>query len=232
MFTGIIEDIGVVKAVSRQIIPQGTPEGGPEAGDADARRLTITARLLEEPIALGASLAVDGICLTIVAWSRGEASMVAGVETLERTTLGSLTVGAKVNLERALKLGDRLGGHMVAGHVDGVGQVAARADRGVAVDVTVAAPGALLRYVIEKGSIAVDGISLTVNHVDERGFTVSLIPHTQDWTTLPRKALGAAVNLEVDLIGKYVEKLVAPYAGVDTRASTLTLEKLKENGFA
>jgi riboflavin synthase len=128
-----------------------------------------------------------------------------------RTTLGKLGQGARVNLERPLRLGDRLGGHMVAGHVDAVGHIAQVAPRAEAVDVTVRAPGELLRYVIEKGSIAVDGISLTVNAVDAGTFTVSLIPHTQTATTLAAKGAGAHVNLEVDLIGKYVEKLVEGY---------------------
>jgi riboflavin synthase len=154
--------------------------------------------------------------------------LVAAAETLGRTTLGALAAGDDVNLERPLRIGDRLGGHMVAGHVDAVGTVASRQARGEAVDLTIAAPPEVLRYVVEKGSIAIDGISLTVNAVDERGFTVSLIPHTQSVTTLARKPIGAGVNLEVDLIGKYVEKLVEPHRG----RSGITLEKLRENGFA
>src|SRR5262249_27435391 len=144
-------------------------------------------------------------------WRRGEVELVAGPETLERTSLGLLAAGSSVNLERPMRLGDRLGGHMVAGHVDGVGRIAAVTPRAEAVDVRVEAPGALLRYVIEKGSICVDGISLTVNAVDEHSFSVSLIPHTQTATTLAQKGSGATVNLEVDLIGKYVEKLVGGY---------------------
>jgi riboflavin synthase len=149
--------------------------------------------------------------LTVRSWRRGEIDAVVGPETIVRTTLGHLGAGASVNLERPLRLGDRLGGHMVAGHVDAVGRIAQVAPRAEAVDVTVRAPGELLRYVIEKGSIAVDGISLTVNAVDEETFTVSLIPHTQTATTLLHKGLGGGVNLEVDLVGKYVEKLVGGY---------------------
>jgi riboflavin synthase len=198
MFTGIVEDVGQVTA----LVPLPSEQ---------ALRLTVRARLLDEEQPLGASLAVDGVCLTVTAWRRGEVDAVVGPETVARTTLGRLGAGAAVNLERPLKLGDRLGGHMVAGHVDAVGRIAQVAPRAEAVDVTIEAPAELLRYVIEKGSIAVDGISLTVNAVDERGFTVSLIPHTQTATALARKGPGGAVNLEVDLIGKYVEKLVGGY---------------------
>jgi riboflavin synthase len=199
MFTGIVEDVGQVTAL--------TP-----LPSQQALRLTVRARLLDEQQALGASLAVDGVCLTVTAWRSGEIDAEVGPETIARTTIGKLGEGAHVNLERPLKLGDRLGGHMVAGHVDAVGHIAQVAPRAEAIDVTVRAPAELLRYVIEKGSIAVDGISLTVNSVDAQTFTVSLIPHTQSATTLAQKGTGGFVNLEVDLIGKYVEKLVGGYA--------------------
>jgi riboflavin synthase len=198
MFTGIVEDVGQITAL--------TP-----LPSQQALRLTVRARLLDEEQALGASLAVDGVCLTVTAWRAGEIDAEVGPETIARTTLGRLGQGAEVNLERPMRLGDRLGGHMVAGHVDAVGHIAQVAPRAEAVDVTVRAPSALLRYIIEKGSIAVDGISLTVNSVDQETFTVSLIPHTQTATTLAKKGTGGVVNLEVDLIGKYVEKLVGGY---------------------
>ena len=198
-------------------------------GSEGARRLTIATRLAGSDLPVGASLAVDGTCLTVTAVGPGRVQAVAAAETLGRTTLGRLGPGDPVNLERPLRLGDRLGGHLVAGHVDAVGAIAARTPRGEAVDVAVTAPPEVLRYVVEKGSIAIDGISLTVNSVDERSFAVSLIPHTQAVTTLARKTIGAEVNLEVDLIGKYVEKLVAPHLAA--RAG-LTLDKLKEHGFA
>jgi riboflavin synthase len=198
MFTGIVEDVGKIRAL--EALPS-----------EQALKLTVTAALLDAEQPLGASLAVDGVCLTVTAWRRGEVEAVVGPETMARTTLGKLGQGASVNLERPLRVGDRLGGHMVAGHVDAVGQIAEVAPRAEAVDVTVRAPAALLRYVIVKGSIAVDGISLTVNTVDAESFTVSLIPHTQTATTLAQKGAGAPVNLEVDLIGKYVEKLVEGY---------------------
>jgi riboflavin synthase len=191
MFTGIVEDVGRIARI--EALPSER-----------ARKLTVRAPMLEAEQPLGASLAVDGVCLTVTAWRRGEVDAVVGPETIERTTLGALGEGAPVNLERPLRLGDRLGGHLVAGHVDGVGQVAGVAARAEAIDVEIHAPAPLLRDVIEKGSIAVDGISLTVNAVDARGFAVSLIPHTQAATTLAHKGVGAGVNLEVDLIGKYV----------------------------
>jgi riboflavin synthase len=198
MFTGIVEDVGDVTRV--ETLPS-------TAG----RRLFVRARLLDEELPLGASLAVDGVCLTVTAWRRGEISADVGPETMARTTLGQLEPGARVNLERPLKLGDRLGGHMVAGHVDGVGNVFAVIERHEAVDLEIHPPRELLRYIVEKGSITVDGISLTVNRVDDLCFAVSLIPHTQSATTLAKKGKNATVNLEVDLIGKYVEKLVGGY---------------------
>jgi riboflavin synthase len=213
MFTGLVEDTGRIERVA----PLASGRG---------RELTVAARLCEEELPIGASLAVDGVCLTVTTWSRGRVSAVVGPETLERTTLGRLAVGDAVNLERPLRLGDRLGGHLVAGHVDAVGKVARSARRGEAVDVTVSAPAPLLRYVVEKGSIAVDGISLTVNRVDDTGFTVSLIPHTQGATTLAARAVGAEVNLEVDLIGKYVERLLGGHL-----PRGLSLATLKEHGF-
>jgi riboflavin synthase len=216
MFTGLVEGVGTIRQVELL--------GG---GSQGARRLTVATPLADEEMPLGASLAVDGTCLTVVTWSRGQVALVAAAETLACTTLGQLAPGDRVNLERPLRVGDRLGGHLVAGHVDGVGRIAGHAHRGEALDVTVSCPVPLLRYVVAKGSIAIDGISLTVNTVDGSGFSVSLIPHTQGATTLAHKTVGAMVNLEVDLIGKYVEKLLEGYRG----QTGLTLEKLKENGF-
>jgi riboflavin synthase len=208
MFTGLVEGTGKIEGV------KSAPGG---------RRIAVSGKLLDEELPLGASLAVDGVCLTVVEWHKGRVALDVGPETLQRTTLGDLQAGATVNLERPLRLGDRLGGHMVAGHVDAVGRIERTTPRGDAIDVFVAAEAALLRYVVEKGSIAVDGISLTVNQVDARGFSVSIIPHTQHATTLTKKTAGARVNLEVDLIGKYVEKLVTPHRDL--------LETLKENGY-
>jgi riboflavin synthase len=214
MFTGLVEDTGRIERV--EALPSG-----------NGRRLTIKARLLDEKQPLGASLAVDGVCLTVTSWKKGLVTAEVGPETIERTTLGGLDAGAVVNLERPVRVGDRLGGHLVAGHVDAVGRIASLQPRSEAIDINVETPASLLRYVVEKGSIAIDGISLTVNRVDERGFDVSIIPHTQTATTLTQKGVGARVNLEVDLIGKYVEKLLAGYAP----PQGVTMEKLKEHGF-
>jgi riboflavin synthase len=168
------------------------------------------------------------VCLTVVEWQKGRAAFDVGPETLERSTLGELAPGTDVNLERPLRLGDRLGGHMVAGHVDATGRIVRKTARGEAVDLAIAVDAQLARYIVEKGSIAVDGISLTVNRAAAREFEVSIIPHTQLKTTLTRKRESQAVNLEVDLIGKYVEKLLAGYAP----KGELTIEKLQEHGYA
>ncbi len=220
MFTGLVENLGIVRANAPVSL----------GGAAGGRRLTVSSALFVEPAPLGASVAIDGVCLTVVSWQTGEAQFDVGPETLERSTLGGLTVGTRCNLERALRLGDRLGGHLVAGHVDGVGLVAERHSRGESLDIRITVPAPLLRYVVEKGSICIDGISLTVNAVDRTSLTVSLIPHTQHQTTLSEKPVGAALNLEVDLIGKYVEKLVAPYAPGPAADERLR-RALKEAGF-
>ena len=201
MFTGLIEDLGTIHRVDRK---------------SDAAVLVIAPKALAtSELVLGESVAVDGACLTVTqiepSGGAGRFTVLAGAETLRRTTLGDLRPQSKVNLERALRLGDRLGGHLVAGHVDAVGQISSRRDLGSNLEIDFRTPPELLRYVIEKGSIAVDGISLTVNRVGDAAFSVALIPHTVANTTLAHKAVGARVNLEVDLVGKYVEKLVAGY---------------------
>ena len=211
MFTGIIEEVGRLAAVTR----------GEQATEV---RIATTL----DPGPVGASLAVEGVCLTVTAVGRGQVSVTVGPETLARSTLGALRVGDPVNLERPLRLQDRLGGHLVAGHVDGVGEIVRVRAVGPAREVTVRAPAEVLRYVVTKGSIAVDGISLTINQVDAASFAVTLIPHTIGATTLGRKDAGARVNLEADLIGKYVEKFVT--AGKESGGVTLDL--LKEHGFA
>lgn len=218
MFTGLVEDVGRIVSVSP--LPR-----------ASGVRLRLAAKLLGEAMPLGASLAVDGVCLTVVT-SRPETAEVeveAGPETLSLTTLAAAAAGQPVHLERALRLSDRLGGHLVTGHVDGVGSITESGARGDNWDLTIHPPHALLRYIVAKGAVAVDGTSLTVNQVDGYGFSVSLVPHTQQHTHLARKGRGAQVNLEVDLIAKHLEKLVAGYL---PDGGGLTLTRLKEHGFA
>jgi riboflavin synthase len=191
MFTGLVADTGTIRTLER---------------DGDGVRLTVETDLAGE-LAQGDSVAVNGVCLT--ARDPGDGAFRADVmaETLRRSSLGPLAEGDTVNLELPLRAGDRLGGHVVQGHVDGTGTVASLADDGFARRVRVAASPDLLRYVVEKGSIAVDGVSLTVAEVDDDGFVVALIPETLERTTLGEVQPGRVVNLEVDVLAKYVEKL-------------------------
>jgi riboflavin synthase len=199
MFTGIVEELGRV----RRVVPQ---EGGV--------RLEIDATTVVDDAELGASIAVNGCCLTVVEFGADWWAADAIVETLDRTTIGTLAAGDPVNLERPVRLADRLGGHVVQGHVDGVGIVAAREelpDGSTRLRIDVPATvrsGSLTRYVVEKGSITVDGVSLTVAEIDDDGFAVALIPHTLAVTTLGVREPGDPVNLEVDVLAKYVERLL------------------------
>jgi riboflavin synthase len=192
MFTGLVEDLGTVAAVD---------------ATGDGVRLTLESRLARE-LGEGDSIAVNGVCLTAVGICGERFGADVMHETLRRSSLGEVAAGSRVNLELALRADARLGGHMMQGHVDGVGAVAAVRPDGFARIVTVEADPALLRYVVEKGSIAVDGVSLTVARVGDSDFDVSLIPETLERTNLGRAKPGAPVNLEVDILAKYVEKLV------------------------
>jgi riboflavin synthase len=193
VFTGLVAEIGAVIGLERS---------------AAGARLTIAAEQAQN-LGDGDSVAVNGVCLTAVDVVLGSFSADVMNETLARSSLGEIGQGSAVNLELPLRATDRLGGHVVQGHVDGVGEVVALDDDGFARRVTVSAPGEVLRYVVEKGSIAVDGVSLTVAEVDSRSFTVSLIPETLERTTFGGVSTGATVNLEVDVLAKYVEKLVS-----------------------
>ncbi|MFP5363902.1 MAG: riboflavin synthase [Thermoleophilia bacterium] len=194
MFTGLVADLGSVAAVD---------------ATADGLRLTLRTRLAAEVVE-GDSVAVNGVCLTATAVDGDRFATEVMHETLDRSTLGLIETGGRVNLELAVRAGDRLGGHIVQGHVDGVGTVAGTRDDGFARVVTVRAEDpALLRYVVHKGSIAVDGVSLTVARIDGQSFDVSLIPETLERTTLGAATSGARMNLEVDVVAKYVEKLLA-----------------------
>ncbi len=212
MFTGIVEGLG--KVVKK------TPFAG-------GVRLEIEAPFDLGETNLGDSIAVNGVCLTVVSKTGACFEVDISPETLRRTTLGHLVPGVQVNLERALRLGDRLGGHLVSGHVDGVGEVVWRQEKGDFIFFRVSLPSGLSRYVIEKGSIAIDGISLTVNSLQGAEVELAIIPHTAKLTTMGFRRPGDKVNIEVDLIGKYVERLLRPYQG----PSRLTEAFLREHGF-
>lgn len=214
MFTGIVEEVGKVKAIGNGI-------------------LQIEASKVLEDVQLGDSIAVNGICLTVTSF--GSHSFQADVmpETLKRTSLGELKPGSPVNLERALTLASRLGGHIVSGHIDGTGRIVALKDDRNAILMKIQAEGSILRYIVEKGSVALDGISLTVVQVSNRDFTVSLIPHTRQATNLYAKSEGSLLNIENDVVGKYVEKLLQPAESpaAATPKSSITLDFLRQNGF-
>lgn len=194
MFTGLVEELGRVAEITR------LAEGG--------ARIAIEASFASE-LGVGDSVAVNGVCLTALEPVDGRFHADAMGETLARSSLGDLEPGAAVNLERALRADARLGGHIVQGHVDGTGEVASAREDGNALVVSISAPQELLRYIVEKGSIAVDGVSLTVASVDAGGFSVWLIPETRENTRIGSAVSGMRVNLEVDILAKYVEKLIA-----------------------
>lgn len=194
MFTGLIEGVGSL-AVR-------------EARGGDARLRIAVGTLPFTDVALGESISVNGVCLTVIAFDAASFDVDASNETLSLTTLSQLSVGAAVNLERAMKPTDRLGGHLVSGHVDGIGRVLQIVDDARAQRWKCSSPPSLLKYIAKKGSICVDGVSLTVNAVDNEGFEVALIPHTVSHTAFAQTLVGDAVNLEVDLVARYVERLM------------------------
>ena len=216
MFTGIIEEIGTVKSIKK-----GT----------HSAVITIQASKIQEDMKLGDSIAVNGVCLTTVDIGKNSYSADVMHETLKRTNLGELKSGSRVNLERAMAADGRFGGHIVAGHVDGTGVITSMKKDDNAVWMTVDTSPAILRYIIEKGSITIDGISLTVAGVDSHSFSVSVIPHTGVMTTLLDKKPGNTVNLENDMVGKYVEKLMKPEPEETGSSSRITMEFLAEHGF-
>ncbi|MGX9721129.1 riboflavin synthase [Stenotrophomonas acidaminiphila] len=194
MFTGIIEGVGRLAAHE--------PVGG------DVRFSFEVGSLPFDNVQLGESIAVNGVCLTVIAFDGTSFQADASTETLGLTTLGQLAVGAAINLERAMRPTDRLGGHLVSGHVDGIGTVLSIVDDARAQRWRFAAPAPLLKYIAKKGSICVDGVSLTVNEADDQGFEVALIPHTVAHTRFAHTGVGDAVNLEIDLVARYVERLL------------------------
>ncbi len=217
MFTGIVEETGTIRTIRR---------------GAASSVLSIAGEVILSDLRIGDSVAVNGVCLTATSVDSGGFTADVMHETLRRSSLGALAAGSRVNLERAMAANGRFGGHIVSGHIDGTGTVRAIRRDDNAVWYTVAAPGSLLRYVVEKGSITIDGISLTVAAVTEGDFSVSVIPHTAAVTTLSERRIGDAVNLETDIIGKYVEKLLRSEPEPDRpQGGGLTMEFLAQNGF-
>lgn len=215
IFTGIIEEIGAINELKP---------------GAESYQISVRAKFILSDLKIGDSIAVNGVCLTVVRY--GEEFFVADVmpETVKKTTLKNLKTGTPVNLERALRPQDRMGGHIVQGHVDGIGQIIDKEVFDIATVFRIKAPDYILRYTVPKGSIAVDGISLTVIDVFADSFTVSIIPHTSYLTTLGQKKEGEAVNLESDIIGRYVEKLLTGNQ-TEIKKSRLNMEFLADNGF-
>ncbi|MDW7738743.1 MAG: riboflavin synthase [Bacillota bacterium] len=217
MFTGLIEEMGMIRRIS---------------STAEGTDLVIEAKKVLSDLKIGDSIAVSGPCLTATSVAKDSFTAWAMPETIKRTNLGSLAAGHKVNLERAMAMGDRLGGHLVSGHIDFVVTLKSRRLQGGAIILSFDAPTELLRYVVPKGSVALDGISLTVVEVEKSSFSVGVIPHTASHTTLGFKDIGSPINLEVDLIGKYVEKMLAPrLEGGGKEQNKITIAMLAEKGY-
>ncbi len=215
MFTGLIQTIGTVHSIKRQ---------------GDAAQLQIVSNLVKEDLQLGESIAVNGACLTVTSWDSASFIVDVSPETLQRTTLGSLSANKSVNLERALRLSDRLGGHLVSGHIDCIASIKRRYQDHNSVRIEFAVAADVMRYLVAKGSVAVDGISLTVNEVNADTFSVAVIPHSLALTTLKECREGTLVNIETDLIGRYVERLL-PSAESSKDRPTISLDFLAKNGF-
>lgn len=213
MFTGLIEETGKVSSLRR---------GG------NSSFIRIQAEKVLEGTVTGDSIAVNGVCLTVTEMDSGWFQADVMNETLARSSLGSLKPGDPVNLERAMAAGGRFGGHIVSGHIDGTGTVTDIKNDGIAVWYTITADPQILRYIVEKGSVALDGISLTVAKVTAESFSVSVIPHTAEVTTLSKRKTGDKINIENDIIGKYVEKLMKP---AESSSGGLSMGFLAENGF-
>lgn len=209
MFTGLIEEVGTIVSVNRRnrIVD-----------------IIIEAQTVLDDIKTGDSIAISGACLTVTGFTANSFTVQAVEETLRRTKLGKITRGIRVNLERALRIGDRFGGHLVQGHVDGTGRIVSKKGQTDNILFSIAPEAVLERYIVEKGSITIDGISLTVTYIKKGEFGVSVIPHTLDSTTLKDIQIGDKVNLETDMISKYIEKLLMDKEG-------LTINRLKELGF-
>lgn len=215
MFTGIIEEIGVIKKITKGV---------------NSEKLLIQCNKVLEETKLGDSICTNGVCLTVTDINDHSFQADVMTETLLRSNLGNLTLGSEVNLERALTLSSRLGGHIVSGHIDGVGKIVSLKRIDNSIEVTIEAKLSILKYIIEKGSITIDGISLTVTYVDNKAFKVCIIPHTGENTILLKKKVGESVNLECDILGKYVEMLLS-FKVEEKKKSNISEGFLRENGF-
>lgn len=213
MFTGIIQSIGKITAIT--------------SGSVDTRLTVSVGKLHFNDVELGESISINGACMTIVAFDKGHFSVDVSRESLAMTTLGRLKTGSAVNLERAMRLSDRLGGHLVSGHVDGVGQITQRVKEGRSVRFGIHAPEGLSKYIAHKGSVCIDGVSLTVNDVKDNKFSLQIIPHTLQETIFSQYHVGDDVNIEVDIIARYLERLLM--AGEE--APVITSELLSKAGF-
>jgi len=200
MFTGIIADMGSIRRITRQ---------GPDA------LVELDTSMPLEDVKIGDSVAINGACLTVTRKSDRQFTADVSAETLSRTNLGAIRAGDRVNLEKALRLSDFIGGHLVLGHVDGQGKLQEKTGRANSIIIGIEVPESLVRYIVEKGSVAVDGVSLTVNRCEKNRFYVNVIPHTAQITTLSLKKTGEMVNIETDIIGKYVERFLQPRKGLD-----------------
>ncbi len=216
MFTGLIEEIGEIKSI--------------EKGTKSAR-ITIKAEKILEGTKLGDSISTNGVCLTVTEFNKSSFSVDVMAETIRKSNLGKLKPGSKVNLERALRLSDRLGGHIVSGHIDGGGTIVDLYNEENATWVSIETTTDILKYIVHKGSITIDGISLTVAYVDENIFKVSIIPHTKGETTLLMKKIGDEVNLECDMMAKYVEKILKS-SETPKEKKSISMDFLQRNGFA
>ena len=216
MFTGLVAELGTVQRLARQ---------------GNSYHLTVGAQKVLQNLKIGDSVAVNGACLTVVRMDDSGFTADVMPETVRLTNIGSLQPGSRVNLERTLRLCDGLDGHIVSGHVEGLGTISEQRPEGIAVVVTIATPPELLKYIIKKGSIAIDGISLTVTEVTDTSFSVSLIPHTAKETKHSNKKVGDSVNLETDILGKYVERMLTWQQKPEGKADTLNMKTLLENGF-
>lgn len=217
MFTGLVEEKGFLEEIR---------------GSSLASKLTIRAKKVLEGVQLGDSITVNGVCLTVTSFSAHNFTADVMPETMKKTNLGLLKRGEALNLERAMSLGDRFGGHIVSGHVDGTGEIIVREKYENAVLFRIKSQPELLKYMIPRGSVCVDGISLTITEVTDSFFSISIIPHTLAHTNLESKSAGDIVNLECDVIGKYVERLLLGQADTNHRPSLMGLDYLREHGFA